>query len=363
MIKRFSLHTLLVLPSLFFLIKSQSMNDLQTTNQADNEILLTSISNNQSPILQGESLSTVEGANELPLISNQQQNDSSSDNPELISISPSPESRIEAETPLPINPPGLVTIQDSSPQPIEEVNQPEMLIPNTEIQVMSPISSTSSAGSQSSSTQIGGTTLLTSESEALSISNNGFSATSIAKGLAIANNKGITTEAIASTVGDPFSLILEQDYAYNLHTLYSDDKIFNQTNFSSNSYTAMDFNGMLRSYREAMRETLLSKDFQNGVVHDAEYQYAKIQTGTEVLGGLETSNMRDIVIEFDVSKQKVLVERIITNESKIMVVSAATNLLTSLIKEDQDYLEKLYNAKCSCKLIKDFLIELLKESA
>ena len=73
--------------------------------------------------------------------------------------------------------------------------------------------------------------------------------------------------------------------------------------------------------------------------------------------------MRDIVIEFDVSKQKVLVERIITNESKIMVVSAATNLLTSLIKEDQEYLEKLYNAKCSCKLIKDFLIELLKESA
>ena len=335
------------------------MNNFQAINQIDNEVPI-SISNQQNPT---NSSSTIESLNEVPLISNQQQTDLSFDDSNLISISPSPESRIEAETSIPSNPQNLITIQDSTTQPIEVVAQSKLIIPNSEVQVIPPISSTSSAGSQSSSTQIGGTTLLTSESEAISISNNGFSATSIAQGLAIANNKGITTEAVASTVGDPFSLLIEQDYAYNLHTLYSDDKIFNQTNFSSNSYTAMDFNGMLRSYREAMRETLVSKDFQNGVVHDAEYQYAKIQTGTEALGGLETSNMRDIVIEFDVSKQKVLVERIITNESKIMVVSAATNLLTSLIKEDQEYLEKLYNAKCSCKLIKDFLIELLKESA
>ena len=229
--------------------------------------------------------------------------------------------------------------------------------------VPNDISSTSSSISHSTSTQVGSSTLLTSESSALSVSNNGFSATSIAKGLSVANDYAISTEAIASTIGDPFSLLKEQEFAYNVHTLYSDDIIFNQTNFKSNSYSAMDFKGALVSYRTALSETLTAKEFQNGVVHDAQYQYAKIQTGTEILGGVETENMRDIVIEFDISKQKVLVERILTNESKIMVISAASSLLTSLLKEDQATLQKLYSMKCGCKMIKNYLVELLKESA
>ena len=225
------------------------------------------------------------------------------------------------------------------------------------------LSSSSSSLSHSTSTQVGSSTLLTSESSALAVSNNGFSASSIAKGLSVANDYAISTEAIATTFGDPFSLIKEQEFAYNVHTLYSDDILFNQTNFKSNSYSAMDFKGALVSYRSALSETLTAKEFQNGVVHDAQYQYAKIQTGTEILGGVETENMRDIVIEFDISQQKVLVERILTNESKIMVISAASSLLTSLIKEDQEMLQKLYSMKCGCKMIKDYLVELLKESA
>lgn len=223
--------------------------------------------------------------------------------------------------------------------------------------------STSSAASTSSSLQFQDKTLLSVESQATSVSNNGFSATSIAQGLANANDYGIATNAIARTIGDPFSLVKEQDYAYNLHTLYADDNVFNETNYSANSYSAMDFEGMLVSYRTAMSETITSTDYQNGVMHDAEYQYAKLTTGTNNLGALETQNTRDIVVEFDISNVKVLVERILTNEDKVMVVSAANSLLTSLIKQDREYLQMLYKGKCSCKQLKDFLVGLLTDSA
>ena len=249
---------------------------------------------------------------------------------------------------------------------ITDPSQAPIIIPESISYITYPTPiSTSVASSQTKSTQYGTYTSLTSESEAIAFSNNGFSASALSRGLAVANNIAIQTEASASTIGDPFSLLVEQDYAYNLHTLSSsDDIVFEQSNFLSNSYTAMDFEGMLHSYRSALSETTTTfSNFQSGVIHDADYQYAKLQTGTDVLGGLATGNTRDIVIEFDISNQKVLIERIITNEEKIMVVSAATNLLTSLIKEDAEYLLLLYNTKCACKAIKNFLVGLLTESA
>ena len=249
---------------------------------------------------------------------------------------------------------------------ITDPSQAPLIVPESISYIAYPTPiSTSIASSRTQSTQYGSYTSLTSESEAIAFSNNGFSASALSQGLAIANNIAIQTEASASTIGDPFSLLVEQDYAYNLHTLSSsDDIVFEQSNFLSNSYTAMDFEGMLHSYRTALSETTTTvSNFQSGVIHDADYQYAKLQTGTDVLGGLATGNTRDIVIEFDISNQKVLIERILTNEDKIMVVSAATNLLTSLIKEDAEYLLLLYNTKCACKAIKNFLVGLLTESA
>ena len=271
----------------------------------------------------------------------------------------------------------LITIEEAPTTPnaislnntqtiITDPSQAPIIIPESISYITYPTPiSTSLASSQTKSTQYGSYTSLTSESEAIAFSNNGFSASAFSQGLAVANNIAIQTEASASTIGDPFSLLVEQDYAYNLHTLSStDDIIFEQSNFLSNSYTAMDFEGMLHSYRSALSETTTTlSNFQSGVIHDADYQYAKLQTGTDVLGGLATGNTRDIVIEFDISNQKVLIERIITNEDKIMVVSAATNLLTSLIKEDAEYLLLLYNTKCACKAIKNFLVGLLTESA
>ena len=271
----------------------------------------------------------------------------------------------------------LITIEEAPTTPnaislnntqtiITDPSQAPIIIPESISYITYPTPiSTSLASSQTKSTQYGSYTSLTSESEAIAFSNNGFSASALSQGLAVANNIAIQTEASASTIGDPFSLLVEQDYAYNLHTLSStDDIIFEQSNFLSNSYTAMDFEGMLHSYRSALSETTTTlSNFQSGVIHDADYQYAKLQTGTDVLGGLATGNTRDIVIEFDISNQKVLIERIITNEDKIMVVSAATNLLTSLIKEDAEYLLLLYNTKCACKAIKNFLVGLLTESA
>lgn len=228
-----------------------------------------------------------------------------------------------------------------------------------------PLSSSSSSSSSSTAIkdQFNDQTSLSTISEALAFSTNGFSATAIANGLSQANEFSITSSAVASVPRDPFAIV-QQDYAIGIHSFVSfdNDKIFNEANFQSNSYTAMDFNMQLKSYRTAMSETLSSINYKNGVVHDADYEYAKLQTGTDVLSGIATGNKRDLVIEFDISHEKVLIERIITNENKVMLISAANVLLTNLIENDKLYLENLYRKKCACKEIKEFLIDMLKES-
>jgi len=71
----------------------------------------------------------------------------------------------------------------------------------------------------------------------------------------------------------------------------------------------------------------------------------------------------DIIIEINSDDEKLIVEKMISRDERVIIVNAAKYLFKDLIKSDQVHIEKLLKQKCNCKKVKDYLIELLAEAA
>jgi hypothetical protein len=77
---------------------------------------------------------------------------------------------------------------------------------------------------------------------------------------------------------------------------------------------------------------------------------------------VDTSSKRDVTITVDAGDEKLIVEKIIGNDQRVIIVSAAKFLLDSLAKDDVAQIIQLYKDTCNCRQVKNYLMELLAEA-
>ncbi len=91
-------------------------------------------------------------------------------------------------------------------------------------------------------------------------------------------------------------------------------------------------------------------------------QTSTTDTLTNELGVLSQEKKSDIVITIDTSAEKIIIERIIGNEQRVIIVSAAKFLKSSLGVSDAANIKQLLTESCNCRKAKDYLIEMLAEA-
>ena len=104
----------------------------------------------------------------------------------------------------------------------------------------------------------------------------------------------------------------------------------------------------------------LVNDFST--ITDKTEKTSQTDTVTNELGVLSQEKKSNIVITIDSSVEKIIIERIIGNEERVIIVSAAKFLKSSLGQSDAANIMQLLNESCNCKRVKDYLIEMLAEA-
>ena len=77
---------------------------------------------------------------------------------------------------------------------------------------------------------------------------------------------------------------------------------------------------------------------------------------------LSQSQKREILITIDAGSEKLIIERIIGNDNRVLIVSAAKYLKKSLSNEIKHFFKGLYDQQCNCKLIREYAMDMLAES-
>jgi hypothetical protein len=99
-------------------------------------------------------------------------------------------------------------------------------------------------------------------------------------------------------------------------------------------------------------------------IKDETYDLSTIENNTKSDNSsnyFTQTQKREIVITIDAGSEKLIIERIIGNDNRVLIVSAAKYLKKSLPKEVKDYFQELYDQKCNCKLIREYAMDLLAE--
>jgi hypothetical protein len=103
----------------------------------------------------------------------------------------------------------------------------------------------------------------------------------------------------------------------------------------------------------------LTNDYSSIV--DKTQQTSSTNTLTGELGVLSQDKKSDIVITIDTSNEKFIIQRIIGNEERVIIVSASKFLKSSLTENESQNIADLLKGNCNCRKIKDYLIDMLAE--
>jgi hypothetical protein len=122
------------------------------------------------------------------------------------------------------------------------------------------------------------------------------------------------------------------------------------TGHSTNQYTKND--DRLYTVGPNNQQTIKDKTVQSTTF--------TTQTGSPILMTQEVQ--KEIVITFDTSKEKIIIEKLIKRDNRVIIVSAAKYLKSSLVKSNVYYIKQLISSSCNCQAVKDYIIEILAES-
>ena len=83
------------------------------------------------------------------------------------------------------------------------------------------------------------------------------------------------------------------------------------------------------------------------------------QTGSPIV--MTQYIQKDITITFDTCKEKIVIEKLIKRDDRVIIVSAAKYLQPALVISNVNYIKQLISGNCNCKAVKDYIIEILAE--
>lgn len=138
---------------------------------------------------------------------------------------------------------------------------------------------------------------------------------------------------------------------------------------ASTSYTTgitkrTDLNDEVRTYGTAQFEIGHDKSLTNSqqVVNDRSVQASTIQSQTGQPNQLTQTISKDITITIDSNNEKLIIEKLIHRDDRVIIVTAAKYLKRSLHSTEINEIQQLIYGQCNCKKIKDYVIELLAEA-
>jgi hypothetical protein len=106
-------------------------------------------------------------------------------------------------------------------------------------------------------------------------------------------------------------------------------------------------------------EKKLRNDYS--LIKDKSQKISSTNTLTGELGVLSREKKSEIIITIDTSNEKFIIQRIIGNEERVIIVSASKFLKSSLTDTETQNIANLLKGNCNCKKIKDYLIDMLAE--
>lgn len=110
----------------------------------------------------------------------------------------------------------------------------------------------------------------------------------------------------------------------------------------------------------------LDQNFRNNIqtINDKSFEMSSLEGVTNNDGSRRSftqAEKREIVITIDAGDEKLIIEKIIGNDNRVIIVSAAKYLLKSIPQDVKNYFEILYNETCNCKLVNEYAMDLLAE--
>lgn len=138
---------------------------------------------------------------------------------------------------------------------------------------------------------------------------------------------------------------------------------------ASTSYTTgitkrIDLNDEVKTYGTAQFEIGHDKSLSNSqqVVNDRTVQASTIQSQSGQPNQLTQTISKDITITIDSNNEKLIIEKLIHRDDRVIIVTAAKYLKRSLHSTEINEIHQLIYGQCNCKKIKDYVIELLAEA-
>jgi hypothetical protein len=138
---------------------------------------------------------------------------------------------------------------------------------------------------------------------------------------------------------------------------------------ASTSYTTgitkrTDLNDETRTYASGQFEIAHDKTLTNSqqTVNDRSVQAATIQSQSGQPHQITQSLSKDITITIDSKNEKLIIEKLIHRDDRVIIVTAAKYLKRSLHSAEVNDIQQLIYGQCNCKKIKDYVIELLAEA-
>lgn len=101
---------------------------------------------------------------------------------------------------------------------------------------------------------------------------------------------------------------------------------------------------------------------QDQVFKDTSLLTSNLSTETHRNPLLTLSLERDIIINISTKDEKLIVEKIIKDDNRNIIVTASKYVLPSLSKANMNYVQALISGTCNCAAVKNYMIDILSES-
>jgi hypothetical protein len=165
---------------------------------------------------------------------------------------------------------------------------------------------------------------------------------------------------------------LVQSHAYQETTAqktYGQQKDAGVENIASTSYLTgttqrTDLNDQTSTFSAQQYQVGQEKKLTNQqqTVTDKSTQTSTLESFSGAGNKLSQNTSKDIVITIDTGAEKLIIEKLIRRDDRVIIVTAAKYIKSSLITSEIAYIQQLIAGTCNCKKVKDYVIEMLAEA-
>ncbi len=101
---------------------------------------------------------------------------------------------------------------------------------------------------------------------------------------------------------------------------------------------------------------------QDQVFRDTSLLTSNLSSQTNRNPVLTLSLERDIIINISTKDEKLIVEKIIKDDNRNIIVTASKYVISSLSRANMNYVQALISGTCNCAAVKNYMIDVLSES-